>query len=268
MQKSIKILENTLKELENLKKLLNRKKISYVNTQEEKIFIKATVYSWLNSHRPKLANANGVIDFSKIDNDYDALLNYSDSRTKRSLYITSINNLKSNLIGLRSEIIDKTNSGKILSKEHILKPNFSSLVSNSKMISILENRWMEIENCLSNNAPFAATVMMGGLLESVFLTKINTFEDKKVLFEQRSTPKNGKTKKPKQLSEWMLKDFIDVSSEIKLITKPAANFSRYIMDYRNYIHPEKELRKGESIKIGDAELFWKVTISLINQLLK
>jgi len=45
-------------------------------------------------------------------------------------------------------------------------------------------------------------------------------------------------------------------------------FSRIIRDYRNYIHPEKELRMGESIELGDAKLFWVVATNLIEQILK
>lgn len=267
MQKSIKITTKAIEELERLGKTLKAKKTYHVNEQGEKFLIKATAHSWLNSHRTEFISIDKIIDLSGIDNNYCKLMDYSDNRTKRNSYLTLIKNIKSDLIILRSEIVKKSGSGELLNSGSSVKPKFSVLIPNPKMVLILERRWIEIENCLNNKAPLAATVMMGGLLESVLMARINTLADKSSLFIQKSTPRDRKTNIPKQLSEWMLKDFIDVSSEIKLITKPLAAFSRNIRDYRNYVHPEKELRMDENIEIGDAKLFWKVTVNLIEQLL-
>jgi|SRR3989344_2678978 len=267
MHNCITTIDGAIKELENLKKILTKKKVSHVNTIEEKNLIKATAYSWINTYQNEFEKINIDIDASTIKTDYCNLLNYSDNRTKRAVYKKLITSLKSKLIKLRTEVVNKTNSGEILSKNPVVMPNFSSFISDPRMINVLKKRWIEIENCLNNHAPLAATVMMGGLLESVLMTRINTLNDKNILFKQKSTPKDNKTNKPKQLSEWMLKDYIDVSSEIELITKPSADFSRSIRDYRNYIHPEKEIRKGEGIEEGDARLFWVVTTNLIEQLL-
>jgi len=267
MQKGINIIDNTIRELENLKKVLNRKKTNQVSTSDEINLIKATAYSWIKSYKPKFEVFKNIIDVSEVNNKYCKLLNYSENKSRRNSYIALLKILKISLIKLRSEIINSNISGELLVKEPALKPNFSILITDPKMIIILEKRWAEIENCLNCNAPLAATVMMGGLLESVLMAKINKLEDKNILFKQKSTPINSKTNKPKMLSEWMLKDFIDVSCEIKIISKPLADFSRIIRDYRNYIHPEKELRMSESIEIGDAKMFWDVTRNLIGQLI-
>lgn len=268
MYENITFIDKAITELESLKKILNKKKTDQVNSIDEKDLIKATSYSWVKLYQPKFSVfLNDSVDVSKIHDSYCRLLDFSDKRIKRVVYKNIINQLKNDLINLRSIIIKKNISGEIVHNDSNIMPDFSVLISDQAMISIIQKRWTEIKNCLKCEAPLASTVMMGGLLESVLMAKINKFDDKSIIFKQKSTPKDSKTNKPKQLGEWTLKDYIDVLSEIKIITKPTAEFSRLIRDYRNYIHPEKELRMGESIVIGDAKLFWATTVNLIEQIL-
>ncbi len=266
MQKE-EVIDRAIDEIENIKKILKKKKTIQINSQEELSLIKATAYSWIKTHHQQLSKINGL-DLNSINNYYYDLLNYSATRTNRKSYFDIINAIKSSLISLRIEVIKKITDGEIKEVGDVFRPEFAKLISDSKMIAILERRWAEIEECLNNSAPLSATVMMGGLLEAVLLAKINTFKDKRFLFKQKSTPKDKKTGKAKSLSDWMLKDFIDVSSEAKIITKISAEFSRVVRDYRNYIHPERELIHGEVIVIEDAKLFWVVINDLLMQILK
>ncbi len=267
MHESITFIDKTITELESLKKILNKKKTNQVGSVDEKNLIKATSYSWIKFYQPKLPIfLNDSVEISKIHGSYCKLLNFSDKRTTRNVYKDIIKQLKNGLIELRSIIIKKT-PGELAYNDSSIIPDFSVLISDPAMISIIHKRWAEIEICLKYKAPLASTVMMGGLLESVLMAKINKFDDKSIPFKQKSTPKDNKTNKQKRLGEWTLKDYIDVLSEIKIITKPTAAFSRLIRDYRNYIHPEKELRMGESIVVSDAKLFWTITINLIKQIL-
>ena len=267
MHERIDLIDSAVKELEKLKNIINKNQVEQVNSLDEKNLIKATSYSWIKSYQPKLYLLKDVLDINKINDLYCELLDFSEKRTKRSVYKKLFNQLKKELIGLRLGIVKNMVNNPTVSSDRIVMPDFSILISDPNMIEIMKKRWAEIINCLKVEAPLAATVMMGGLLESVLMAKVNSFNDKNILFRQKSAPKDGKTKKAKQLSEWMLKDYIDVLNEIKVITKPTADFSRLIRDYRNYIHPEKELRTGESITISDASLFWSATASLIEQIL-
>ena len=263
MQYTLEIIDGAISDIEKLRKVINIKKIDKVNSIDEKNLIKATSYAWIKSYKSKMS----LLDVSSINDLYCELLNYSDQRTKRITYKKLITQIKNSLIKFRSAVVKNPEYSKITNTNSISMPNFSILISDLDMIQIMKKRWIEIENCLMNEAPLASTVMMGGLLESVLMTKINTLDDKTILFKQKSTPIDNKTHKPKQLSEWMLKDYIDVLNEVKIITKPTAEFSRLIRDYRNYIHPEKELRMGESITVDDAKLFWIAVTNLITQIL-
>ena len=52
-----------------------------------------------------------------------------------------------------------------------VRPQFQLLISDPKMLSILERRWTETLACQRVGAALGATVMLGGLLEALFLTK-------------------------------------------------------------------------------------------------
>lgn len=266
MENRIDTIDDTLGSLDNLKKLLIKKKVLFVSSSSEVNLVKATAYAWLRTSRCKFDGLPKVLDISIIDDYYCNLLSLSDKRAKRSAYKTLIAKLRNALISFRSELIKITVSDEVIVGVSEM-PDFSTLISSAEMIAILERRWKEIEKCIKCEAPLSATVMMGGLLESILITVVNTIKDKTSLFQQKATPLISGTKKPKPLAEWMLKDYIDVFCQIKILSSPTAEISRVIRDYRNYIHPEKELRAGESIDMEDAKLFWATTTSLISQIL-
>jgi hypothetical protein len=50
------------------------------------------------------------------------------------------------------------------------------------MQEILARRWSEVHACIGANANLAATVMMGGLLETLLLARINVVVNKAAIF--------------------------------------------------------------------------------------
>ena len=135
------------------------------------------------------------------------------------------------------------------------------------MNAILERRWNECQGCIRASAPLAAKVMMGGLLEALFVARANVMTNKAPLFRAKATPIDSKTKKPLALPEWTLRPYIDVAAELGWISRSGKDVAAVLRDYRNYIHPEKERAHGVSLNDHDAGMFWEVTKSLARQLL-
>jgi hypothetical protein len=136
------------------------------------------------------------------------------------------------------------------------------------MQAILTKRWRECGICVRSNAPLAATVMMGGLLEGLLLAKINQLPDKAAVFRATAAPIDSKTGKTLQLKEWGLKNYIDVAYELGWITKTTKDIGEVVRDYRNYIHPQKELSHGIVLEPGDSQMLWEVAKSITLQILK
>jgi len=136
------------------------------------------------------------------------------------------------------------------------------------MQRILENRWNECIKCVEAEAPLAATVMMGGLLEGLLLARINQLTDRRPIVNARSAPKDHKTGKTLNLNQWGLKDFISVAHELGWISPTTRDIGNFVRDYRNYIHPQKEHSHGVNISPEDAKTLWEIAKSVARQIIK
>jgi hypothetical protein len=135
------------------------------------------------------------------------------------------------------------------------------------MQEVLTRRWQECVACLAASAPLAAVVMMGGLLESLFLARVNREPNKKSVFTASSAPKDPKTGMPLGLRDWTLRDYIAVSHELGWIPQSVRDVSQVLRDYRNYIHPQKELAHQLALTVSDARMFWDVSKAIAVRLL-
>jgi len=115
-------------------------------------------------------------------------------------------------------------------------------------------------------APLAAIVMMGGLLESLLLTRFLQHPDKKVIFATKACPKD-KTGVAHQFKDWALKNYIDVAHELTWISQTEKDLGEVLRDYRNYIHPFKEKSHGIKILAKDATILWEVTKSISKEII-
>ncbi len=145
-------------------------------------------------------------------------------------------------------------------------PDFTPLISDLQMQQISVRRWRECVICLANGAPLAAVVMMGGLLESLFVSRQKELPDKRLLIDAARAPESHGKKVP--LQKWTLNDYIEVGNEIGWIGNAAKRVSSVLRDYRNVIHPEVEHAKAAGVELADARLLWAVTKSLILELLR
>jgi hypothetical protein len=109
-------------------------------------------------------------------------------------------------------------------------------------------------------------VMMGGLLESLFLARINRESNQAPIFAARAAPKD-KQGKPLPLNRWTLGTYITVAHEIGWITQSGRDVSEVLQDYRNYIHPQKELSRQAALTPDDARMFWAVFRAIAQRLL-
>jgi len=121
--------------------------------------------------------------------------------------------------------------------------------------------------CLDGGASLAATVMMGGLLEGLFLARLNRMPNRAPAFKAKSAPRD-KANKILLLKDWTLKDYIAVAHELGWITQSAKDVGVVLRDYRNFIHPHKEYSHGVTITPDDTAVLWTVFRSIVVQLLR
>lgn len=259
-------IEGCIVSIEKLRATLKKSKLVQVKSIDEKSILKATALSWFNNVRQTLVIVIGEEDLKKIDALYQELLALSDKASSRSKIDSLLKQLKTSLSQLRTESITKLSviPGAVNSTD--TPPNFLSLVTDNEMAAILERRWNECIICVNSKAPLSATVMMGGLLESLLLTRFLQLSDKKPVFKATSCPKD-KTGTPQQFKEWVLRNYIDVAHELGWISQTEKDVGEVLRDYRNYIHPFKEKSHGIIMQSKDAVILWEVTKSIARQII-
>ncbi len=256
------VFQEAVEGVERLLKLLKKSKTAQVKSKEEQQIIKATALAWFNNYRNSLGGVDPNL-FKAVEVEYTALFAATAHATTRERYQDALKRLRAAIIALQTQTLANPQpGGKITAR-----PDFSPLVPDVKMQRILENRWDEIIKCLECSAPLAATIMMGGLLEALFLALVNKAKDKGPIFKARAAPKDPRTGKTLPLNDWTLSSYIDVGAELGWITKPAKDIGVVLRNYRNFIHPERELSTGITLSPEDSAMFWSVCTQLIQQII-
>ncbi|MHB1195002.1 MAG: hypothetical protein ACYC6F_18420 [Longimicrobiales bacterium] len=256
-------IDAALAEIERVRKFLARLKVPQIRNAEHRDFLKATALSWFRGHRLVVAGTLRPELLATIDGYYRAILDATERASARTTFVSAAKGAKDSLVQARSEALLAAPSA----RTGDAAPSFASLASDQAMQAILARRWEECRRCLDADAPLAATVMMGGLLEALFVARANRLGDKTKLFSAKSTPLDPKTKKALDLRQWMLGPYIDVGHELRWISRSGKDVAAVLRDYRNYVHPEKERSHGVVLSRDDAAMLWEITKTLSKELL-
>jgi hypothetical protein len=261
----VDVVGGALREVDAARKRVSAGKSKQVTQADALDYLKSVGYAWFKSHRPSLQDKVPATELSAVDGHLERVLTATEKASARTTYVGALKDAKEALITLRSALLTAptVSSGGVASP-----PDFSRLASDTTMREILVGRWNECQRCLQAQAHMAATVMMGGFLEALFVARANQLVDKGPMFRTKVTPLDGKTRKPLALSEWTLRHYIDVGQELGWISRSGKDVAAVLRDYRNYIHPEKQRSHGVMLNAYDSAMFWEVTKSLTQQLLK
>lgn len=261
---------NVAESLSELLRLVERARTNVQNAGhrqirglEERAALKSLAFAWFNSHRPSMLALLGADDLEEADRHFRVVLDATDKNAAKATYLEALKSSKGALIVLRGRLVV---AGPALTPDDAA-PDFSPLASDAVMKRILDRRWDECHRCIAAAAHLAGIVMMGGLLEALFVARANRLRDKSPLFKASVTPMDSKTKKPIELREWTLKYYLDVGHELGWITKSGKDVAAVLRDYRNYVHPEKERSHGVVLGPEDSSILWQVTKGLCRQLL-
>jgi len=259
------ILDITINGVEKLRNVFKKKKSIQIRSVEERDFLKATALAWFNKNRLLLVSTIGEPSLKPTDDLFKTLLLLAGKACARSKVDQLLKEIKTSLANLRIEKITQlSTSSQQNSSDN--PPDFSRLVIDKEMVAILERRWKECVACVTMQVSLSAIVMMGGLIETLLLTRFLQFSDKKIIFKTKMAPKD-KTGTALQFKDWALKNYIDVAHELGWISQTEKDLGEVLRDYRNYIHPFKEKSHGIQIKPNDSMILWEVAKSISRQII-
>lgn len=258
-------LAAAIQEVKSARARVSKIKTKQVRGVDEVASLKSTANAWFKTHRSTIAAAIAREELEKIDSNYQTVLDSAEKHAAKQTYLNALKGAKNAMVAARAGVL-KAPIGGLGSAMDDQPPDFAPLVGNQDMRDILTRRWHECCRCVNADCHLAAIVMMGGLLEALFVARANKMTDKKPLVNAAAAPKD-KTGKALNYQEWMLDSYIKVAHELVWITESAKDVADVLKEYRNYIHPEKERRHGAVLALNDSSMFWQVTKALTRQLL-
>jgi hypothetical protein len=257
----IKEIKAHIKSLSRIAKELSAKTNKQIQSIDEKDRIAAHIYSWFNNYRLLFATIVDAKDLNEMDEICEGILKSIEKDPSRK-----------NVCDELLKII-KHYGGIISNKKYLAEgdkaeriPDFARIAADTTINQLLINRWNECNKCVYIHANLASIVMIGGLLEAIFLTKINNTQDKSKIFRSSKDPidKKGKTL---TLKEWSLQNYIEVAYDIGWIGFSIKDISHLLRDYRNYIHPYKELSNVILINDREIQFIWDISRRIIQELI-
>jgi hypothetical protein len=262
MSDAFTVLDEAIESVTKLRRTITSQNTRQVWSADERLLAKAAGFAWFRTYRPELRRYNSDI-LTEIDTAYRDLTEFAEKATTRNRYKVRLSDLRSLLVKLRSAAL--THAPNDTTAQTASAPDFQRLVSDPQMQLILNRRWQEVTTCLDAGAHLAAIVMMGALLEALLLARTNRLSDKSKLFLAKAAPKD-KAGKALPQREWTLANYIDVSHELGWLRQSARDVGVVLRDYRNYIHPAKELAHGVQIEQADSDMFWVLFQNLARQI--
>ena len=110
----------------------------------------------------------------------------------------------------------------------------------------------------------SAIVLSGSIIEALLIYII---KDHGILEYDLVGLRNRKSTCMKQIDEMILDELLFVSNKSKLLSDTNYYLSHFSREYRNVIHPNKEIRGKMEISTENAHLMWKILKEIIFELL-
>lgn len=142
--------------------------------------------------------------------------------------------------------------------------SISALKIDEMVTDILEQRIVEVKQCLDAGAPLSVILLCGSILEGILLGVATKNSNK---FNQSSIcPKRKGALTAKPFHKWSLSNFIDVAHDIGFIGLDVKKYSHSLRDFRNYIHPYQQMSSGFNPDIHTAKISWQVLKAAIHDI--
>jgi hypothetical protein len=129
-----------------------------------------------------------------------------------------------------------------------------SFISDGELRESLRQDISDANQALAVGGWKAATVLGGAVVEALLLWALTQCDRETLAGTVRTLSQEAtfRLKVGTPLNEWRLHEYIEVSAALSIITASTADQTRLARDFRNLIHPGKEVREGQRCDRGTA----------------
>jgi hypothetical protein len=140
--------------------------------------------------------------------------------------------------------IDKSSESPVTEKRHFV------FVNDPDLRNIIERDFSEIQRCFISECWKSVIILCGGAIEAI-LTDL-------VLANSSQALSSSKAPRQKDITKWNLSSLIDVCVDLDLISQGVEKLSHPIREYRNLVHPGRELRENLVFNTEEARIALEV----------
>ena len=188
---------------------------------------------------------NLLSDFPNLVPPFNPQAFFSHSHNGRSSYYNcaGIRSYLSTVLGRLKIAIDEPQVTPITQKR-----NFSFL-HDADLRNIIERDFSEIQRAFISECWKSVIILCGGAIEAILTD----------LLIANSAQAVASTKAPNQqdITRWSLSNIIDVCVDLELVTQGVEKLSHPIREYRNLVHPGRELREKLVFDAEEARIAFK-----------
>ena len=160
---------------------------------------------------------------------------------------------------LESGIIEK-------SKPIFKAPDLSKLTgSNLTLNKIIADRWIEAQKCQNAEAPLAAVILMGSILEALLLSRAVASNADACRASKAPKDRAGQVK---PVHEWNLSSLIDVAVELSWLKVDRGKFSHALRESRNVVHPWQHATIRADFDEATCKTCWHVLNASVEDILR
>jgi len=139
----------------------------------------------------------------------------------------------------------------------ISSPDFSFL-NDPNIKQIAESDFKELSKSLIQENWKCVLILCGGLIEAILLDVLKN--NSALALVAKAAPKEP------NLDKWKFNDIIDVAEELKIIGPDIERLSDTVRDYRNLIHPGKQIRSRLKVKPEESKIAFEVLNIVVREL--
>lgn len=117
----------------------------------------------------------------------------------------------------------------------------------------LEKDWDEVQRVRGVKAWKSCVILCGGILEGMLLDVLKRDQQR-----ARSAHQKRKGKEVPDLDQWDLVDLVNVAKDLGMLSKSAEYLGHGLREFRNLIHPGKQVREKVGLTQEEAEIAYNV----------
>lgn len=240
------------------------------------------IYECLINKEPK--NSSALNNLGVIFEHKNALADALECFTKALAISPDKDLFKSNLLRAQKKIDDNNDKVRAQKQREVklivkdvtldffeqigytdnLKALFSA-VADDGLRSVLLRDLQECAISIATGQDKSATIMCGSIIEALLLSKI--IESGKTNYDISEFSRSQKARNY-PIKDMGLNELLYVADKEKIICKSNYHLSHYARDYRNIVHPAKEIRTQQTVTHENASMMWTILKQIIRELLR